>query len=78
MAWEFIVSCFDGQAFPNEGVDVWSHEWKLESENGASVTEPRYSQKFIFNVYQIFSEKTSIRFAAGEFSNNVWGFYREQ
>jgi len=43
----------------------------------ADVTDPRYGQHFTFDVWSIATGKKSVQFAAGEFSNGMWGFYVE-
>jgi hypothetical protein len=59
-----------------DGVDVFQHEWREVSDAPrAEVRDPLYKQPFSFSVYEITSGAKRIVFAAGEFSNNVWGFY---
>ncbi len=77
MAWRFIGACFDGQEFMLDGVNVWNHKWTHDRPLKAEVIDPRYGQKFQFTIWEIRTEERTIRFAAGEFSNCVWGFYQE-
>jgi hypothetical protein len=65
----------EGQSFLIDGIDVWKHEWVTVSGEAATVTDPLYGQTFRFHVYEINAEGRTIRFAAGEFSNSVFGFY---
>ena len=59
-----------------EGVDVWSRQWVVEKDAPhAEVKDPRYGQRFSFRVYHIESAGRKTRFAAGEFSNSIFGFY---
>ena len=44
----------------------------------AFVTDPLYGNEYEFNVYEIVEETSRIRFAASEFSANMWGFYLPQ
>jgi hypothetical protein len=73
--WEFVGACVDGQTLTIDGVDVWSHHWVPRGEQTASVTDPAYGQRFTFHVYEIQMGKKRVVFAAGEFSNCMWGFY---
>lgn len=73
--WVFFGSCVDGQRFEIEGINVWKHEWNSLIEPNAQVKGPRYGQSFEFPVYKIEHEGKLITFAAGEFSNCMWGFY---
>jgi hypothetical protein len=57
-----------------DGLDVWKHMW-TDTKERVQVEDPLYHQKFTFQVYEISSNGRVVRFAAGEFSNCVWGFY---
>jgi hypothetical protein len=72
--WEFAGATPDGQSFKIAGLDIWKHEWKATKER-AHVKDPRYHQEFTFHVYEIRSGDKIVTFAAGEFSNCMWGFY---
>jgi len=41
----------------------------------AAVLDPAYRQEHVFDVYEIVDGERRVRFAAGEFSANFWGFY---
>lgn len=73
--WKFCGSCADGQKFEISGVNVWEHEWHNTKQSKAEVKDPKYGQSFEFNVYTITHNSKTITFAAGEFSNCIWGFY---
>jgi hypothetical protein len=77
MAWRFVGACFDGQEFMLEGENVWKHKWTHDKILKAEVVDPHYGQTFQFTIWEIRVEGRAIRFAAGEFSNCVWGFYQE-
>ncbi len=72
--WTFVGAIPDGQSFKIDGIDVWKHEW-TDTKERVSVEDPLYRQKFTFHVYEIRSSDKVVRFAAGEFSNCMWGFY---
>jgi hypothetical protein len=75
-SWDFLGACSEGQRFEIDGLDVWSHQWiKVADAPGADVKDPRYGQSLTFPVYQIEGGSKKARFAAGEFSNSVFGFY---
>ncbi len=73
--WIFYGHCFDGVTFLIDGVNVWAHTWNDMPGQLAEIKDPLYQQSFSFNVYTINAGPQKIIFAAGEFSNTVWGFY---
>ena len=44
----------------------------------AAVIDPHYGTEKVFHVYEVEINGQIHRFAAGEFSNCVWGFYLEK
>lgn len=72
--WHFYRSVIDGEEFRIDGLNIWDHEWKRSGEN-ISVKDPIYQQDHVMSVYEIHEGRKVIRFAAGEFSNLVWGIY---
>ncbi|AKT54892.1 hypothetical protein ADJ74_03520 [Selenomonas sp. oral taxon 478] len=56
------------------GVDVFAHEW-TDTRKCIRVHDPLYGQPYTMNIYEITVDGSVHRFAAGEFSNNVWGFW---
>lgn len=72
--WRFVGSCFDGDPFAIEGVDVW-RPWTPTGER-AVVTDPLYPwQTHDLAVVTITDGDRVIEFAAGEVSNTVWAFF---
>ncbi|MCD7992726.1 MAG: hypothetical protein LUK37_13510 [Clostridia bacterium] len=71
--WQFEKSGADGnvQLF---GVNIFDYHWETTGKR-AAVTDPLYGQEFIFNIYTVVIGGDKKEFAAGEFSNCVWGFY---
>ncbi len=57
-----------------EGIDIWKCQW-LDTHERVDVEDPVYHQKHTFHIYEISAGDRSITFAAGEFSNGMWGFY---
>jgi hypothetical protein len=56
-------------------MDVWSQAWRRVEGTEAEVTDPLYGQAYRFSVYEIGDQSNPVRFAAGEYSPNVFGFY---
>lgn len=73
--WRFAGSSSQGEAFEIQGVNVWERGWQVSPGEEAHVNDPVYGQGFIFRVFTIQDGDDTIEFAAGEFSNGVWGFY---
>jgi hypothetical protein len=76
--WKYIGTCTELQPFEIAGLNVWKFDWTRRGDR-AYVNDPLYNQEFCFSVYEIRSGDHLVTFAAGEFSNGVWGFFlREQ
>jgi hypothetical protein len=75
--WVFIGHCFDGHRFEVEGLNVWEHSWE-GTGLVADVKDPLYDQNFTFPVYIMEASGKKVEFAAGEFSNTVWGFFQTE
>lgn len=73
--WQFAGSSNEGEAFQIKGVNVWDQGWQLVPGQEAQVNDPVYGKEFIFRVFTILDGEDKIEFAAGEFSNGIWGFY---
>lgn len=72
-SWKHTATGTDGdvQLF---GVNVFDYKWNNTREN-AQVVDPLHNQLFNFTVYSVVINETIYKFAAGEFSNGIWGFY---
>ena len=77
-AWKFVGVNYDEKTFLIDGINVFAHGWKSVDGEIAQVSDPLYGQARRFSVYEITEKNSTIRFAAGEFSNGVWGFYAPQ
>lgn len=73
--WKYVGNSGDRESFLIEGVDVWATPWEQPTREIAEVRDPLYNQSFRFDVYQVTQGGTTVEFAAGEFSNGIWGFY---
>ena len=76
MVWTFVASCLDGEPLRLRGIDVWQGRWQKQSTT-AVVQDPIYGRELCFDVWTLTAGNKTVRFAAGEFSNGVWGFYEE-
>lgn len=73
--WRFVSIGFEGDPTDIGGVDPWNVEWVSLHER-ITVAHPQYpNQRHAMNVYVVGGADPPVRFAAGEFSNGVWGFY---
>ncbi|HEX2989943.1 MAG TPA: hypothetical protein VHO49_04650 [Anaerolineales bacterium] len=73
--WQFAGSSKEGEPFEIRGVNVWEQGWQVSAGHEAHVKDPVYGQAFVFRVYTIQDGEEKVEFAAGEFSNGVWGFF---
>jgi len=74
--WEFVGSSEEGSPFAIDGVDVWSQEWKAgRSRPSVHVKNPNDGMIIEVGVYSIGSGERKVRFAAGAFSDSIFGFY---
>jgi hypothetical protein len=74
--WKPFTVALETQPVVLNGVDLWSKQWIRESgEPELALPHPAYpTQRHTMRVYTLHGSP-SIRFAAGELSNGVWGFY---
>lgn len=56
------------------GVNIFDYEWKSTGRH-VNVCDPLYKQEYRFSIYTVVIDGQEHEFAAGEFSNCVWGFY---
>ena len=72
-AWKHEITGPDGNCMLF-GVNIFDCEWSDTGEK-VMVTDPQYHHMYSFSVYTVDINGSVKRFAAGEFSNCVWGFY---
>lgn len=73
--WRFVSIGFEGQATDIGGVNPWEVEW-TPTHGRVTVAHPLYpSQRHNMFTYEVAGVSPPIAFAAGEFSNGVWGFF---
>lgn len=73
MNWKFETAGPDGEC-RLFGVNIFKYPW-LDCKETADVIDPHYGVKKRFHVYEAKIGNTVRRFAAGEFSNGIFGFY---
>ena len=56
------------------GVNIFEYNWQATGKR-IKVKDPLYNQEYIFPIYNVIIEEKEFTFAAGEFSNAVYGFY---
>lgn len=72
--WRFVSIGFEGEVVNVDGANLWREEWRSLHER-ICVPHPSYpGERHTMFVYEL-AKSPSVRFAAGEFSNGVWGFF---
>jgi hypothetical protein len=75
--WEFVSIGFQTDAIWIGNVNPWLFEWTRIECAPICVARPSYpNQRHQMHVYQVVSCGVRTQFAAGEFSNGVWGFFK--
>ena len=73
--WRAVHVGVEGDGVKIGGLEVWKQDWRAA---GSSVELPHPSyptQVHRFDVYDIGESRHPVRFADGELSNGVYGFY---
>jgi hypothetical protein len=74
--WKSVGVVVEGQPIRIAGLNVWEHAWNRVEQPRLELPHRSYpSQRHAMTVYEIAAGGEPIRFAAGELSANVWGFY---
>lgn len=76
MAWQHKVTGVDGNT-ELFGVNIFEYTWKPTKQK-LCIKDPLYGHDYAFPVYTVMIDNKEYKFAAGEFSNCVWGFYVEE
>jgi hypothetical protein len=73
--WKLLAVGVEKDAVTLRGHDLWKQKWLRHTDDSIFVAHPNFpAERHEMFVYQLEVEPTII-FAAGEFSNGVWGFY---
>jgi hypothetical protein len=66
----------EGHPIVVRGLNPWQHEWHRLSDEPVELPHPAYpSERHKMWLYEIHKGNKRVKFAAGELSVNVWGFY---
>ena len=73
--WRFVSIGPEGHATDVGGINPWEVEW-TPTHGRITVAHPQYpSERHTMLTYKVAKSDQSVVFAAGEFSNGVWGFF---
>lgn len=73
--WKIVAIVAEGDSVLIQGQSPWALSWLGTAEAPITVAHPSYpAQRHRMQVYDLAASR-AVRFAAGEFSNGVWGFY---
>ena len=75
--WRFKKTVSDGEEYKINGINIWDFKWEETGEK-IKIQDPIYPKFYSFDVYKIHNGNVDILFAAGEFSNCVWGIYLKE
>lgn len=71
--WKFVKSGIEGDC-ELFGVNIFDYRWEPTNKK-IKVLDPLYNQMHEMNIYNVNIGGKVLTFAAGEFSNCVYGFY---
>jgi hypothetical protein len=74
--WAAVGVVTKGNLITVDGLNPWDFEWRSVQEEAVEIlhpTDPHQRRRML--VYEVTSAGRNVRFAAGELSANVWGFY---
>lgn len=56
------------------GINIFEYPWESTGQS-VVIHDPLYGQAYRFSIYTVLVHYQKHTFAAGEFSNCIWGFY---
>jgi len=74
--WKHIKTLVDGDPFTINGLNIWDFDWKNTGQR-INVKDSLYEQDYTMIVFGVLNEGIRVIFAAGEFSNSIWGIYQQ-
>lgn len=74
--WKHIQTIIDGTPFTINGLNIWDCDWQNTGQK-VNVKDPLYGQTYTLSVFRISDQDSAATFAAGEFSNGVWGICQQ-
>lgn len=75
--WKYLDTVPDGYKFKIKGLNIWDYSWNNTGEK-IIVKDPLHGQEHNLCVYEIRKGDLTVKFAAGEFSNCMWGIYKQK
>ena len=76
MGWRNVHIGVEGDGAKVEGLDVWRHKWRRVDVPPVQLPHPQYpNQIHEYFICEIGDTSAPVRFAAGELSYGIWGFY---
>lgn len=74
--WSLVHIGFEGDAVDIDGLNPWTAGDWGPSIGSITVAHPSYpAQRHTMSTYRVLGPSGLVEFAAGEFSNGVWGLY---
>ena len=74
--WRHVAIGFEGAAVSLAGLNPWQLKWRRLDEPAITVAHPSHpEQRHPMWIYELRSNNRTVKFAAGEYSNGVWGCY---
>ena len=74
--WRDVHIGFGNDGVEIGGVNIWESDWRSTGQEAIQLPHPAYPhQGHRFDIYEAGDIQNPVRFAAGELSNGVWGFY---
>jgi hypothetical protein len=75
--WEYKKTIIEGEPYIIKGLNIWDSTWNNTGEK-IQIKDPIYGQEYVFSIFEITKDQITIPFAAGEFSNSIWGLYEKK
>lgn len=73
--WCLVRIATEGDGTRVGGVSLWDADW-TPTRGRIIVAHPQYpSHRHVLGTYEVAGTERPVSFAAGEFSNGVWGIY---
>jgi hypothetical protein len=75
--WRYAHIGFEGDDVRIGGVAIWQSNWRRADEDAIQLPHPAHQHELHrYWIYEVGEVDRPVRFAAGELSPNVWGFYK--
>lgn len=75
--WKNKTVVAGGEKCEINGLNIWDFEWEFTGQS-ITVKDPLYKKPHLFQIFEINNGGIKAKFAAGEFSNTVYGIYIEK